>query len=73
MIDKAGVTAMPDALLVGKDAKAPEKAVRVDIERRAHAVLTRRPARLGLQAYAPERLGELKADLALRNSAVRTS
>jgi Glycosyl transferase family 2 len=72
VIEKAGVTAMPDALLVGKDAKALDRAVKVDIERRAHAVLTRRPARLGLQAYAPERMGELKADLALRSSAVNS-
>ncbi|HUA72644.1 MAG TPA: glycosyltransferase [Solirubrobacteraceae bacterium] len=68
VIGEAGVdpASMPDALLVGKDANAPDKAVKVELERRAHAVLTRRPARLGVPAYSPERLGELKADLAAR-------
>jgi hypothetical protein len=72
VIGVAGVDGakMPDALLVGKDAKTPTKAIKVDLERRAHAMLTRRPGRLGVQAYSPERLGELKADLAARNGAL---
>jgi len=66
VIGQAGVEAanMPDALLVGKAAKSPAKALKVELERRADAVLTRRPARLGIPAYSPERLGDLKADLA---------
>ncbi len=60
---------MPDALLVGKDAKAPGKAVKVELERRADAVLTRRPVRLGVPAFSPERLDELKANLAALDGA----
>jgi hypothetical protein len=69
VIGQAGVdtAAMPDALLVGKDAKAPAKAVKVELERRADAVLTRRPARLGVPAYSPDRLNQLQADLAPPN------
>lgn len=74
VIGASGVdaAAMPDALLVGKDTKAPGKSVKVELERRADAVLTRRPARLGVPAYSPERLGELQADLAARNGVLET-
>jgi hypothetical protein len=70
----AGVdlTTVPDALLVGKgaaNAKIPTKAIKVELERRADALLTRRPARLGVPVYDPERLGELKAGLAARGRA----
>ncbi len=70
----AGVdlTTVPDALLVGKgaaNAKSPAKAIKVELERRADALLTRRPARLGVQAYGPERMSELKAGLATRDRA----
>lgn len=63
---------MPDALLVGKEAagaKTPTKAVQVELERRADALLSRRPARLGLRAYDPDRLAELRDDLAARVTA----
>jgi Glycosyl transferase family 2 len=74
VIGQSGVDAarMPDALLVGRDAKAPAKAVSVELERRADAVLTRRPARLGVPAYSPDLLGELQAALAKRNGALET-
>ena len=65
-------TTVPDALLVAKsaaNAEKPTKAIKIELERRADALLTRRPARLGLQAYGPERLGELKAGLAARDRA----
>jgi hypothetical protein len=60
-------TAVPDALLVPKgaaSAESPGKAIQVELERRADALLTRRPARLGVPTYDPDRLGELKATLA---------
>jgi hypothetical protein len=63
------LTTVPDAVLVARsdrNAKRPTKAVKVDLERRADALLTRRPARLGVPAYDPERVGELKARLAAR-------
>ena len=63
------LTTVPDAVLVARsdrNAKRPTKAVKVDLERRADALLTRRPARLGVPAYDPERVGELKAGLAAR-------
>ncbi|MGA2009458.1 MAG: glycosyltransferase [Solirubrobacteraceae bacterium] len=63
---------VPDVLIVGMgaaSAKSPTKALKVELERRADALLTRRPARLGVEAYAPERLGELKAGLAARDPA----
>jgi hypothetical protein len=68
----AGVdlTTVPDALLVGKgaaNATSPTKAIKVELERRADALLTRRAPRLGVQAYGPERVGELKAGLAARD------
>lgn len=71
VIARSGVdmNLMPDALLVGKEAakaSTPAKAVQVELERRADALLSRRPARLGLQAYDPDRLGELRGDLAAR-------
>ena len=59
-------TTVPDVVLVAMDAanaKSQAKAIKVELERRADALLTRRPARLGVQAYDAERLGELKADL----------
>jgi len=70
VIGQSGVDAatMPDALLVGRDAKAPGKSLKVELERRADAVLTRRPARLGVPAYSPDRLDTLRADLAARKS-----
>lgn len=68
LIAAAGVALdrMPDALLVAaepEDGIVPAAAVRVELERRAHALLSRRPPRLGLAAYGPERLAKLKADL----------
>jgi hypothetical protein len=65
-------TTVPDAVLVARgaaDAKKPTKAIKIELERRAAALLTRRPARLGVEAYGPERLGELKAGLAARERA----
>lgn len=76
VIARAGVdlTAV-HALLVAKEpanANIPAKAVKVELERRADALLSRRPPRLGVQAYSPERVGELKADLAARDDALQT-
>jgi hypothetical protein len=65
-------TTVPDALLVAKsaaNAKSPTKAIKIELERRADALLTRRPARLGVQAYGPERVEKLKAGLAARDRA----
>jgi hypothetical protein len=65
-------TTVPDALLVAKNAanaRSPTKAIKIELERRADALLTRRPARLGVQAYGPERVEELKAGLASRDRA----
>jgi Glycosyl transferase family 2 len=62
-------TAVPDALLVPKghtNGDSPPKAIKVELERRADALLTRRPARLGVPTYDPDRLGELKAGLEAR-------
>jgi hypothetical protein len=71
VIGAAGVALdrMPDALLVAAEpanGKVPAAAVRVELERRADALLSRRPARLGLVAYEPDRLARLKDDLAAR-------
>jgi hypothetical protein len=80
IIARSGVAVdrMPDALLVAKptvdmsNIDDPDrgarvaKAIKIDVERRADALLTRRPARLGTQAYSPDRLDELQAGLATR-------
>ena len=56
---------VPDALLVAKGpTEAESKALKVELERRADALLTRRPARLSVPAYDPDGLDELKAGLA---------
>jgi Glycosyl transferase family 2 len=70
VLEDAGLdpTTVPDVLLVaqhvGREGKNYEKAIQVELERSADAQLTRRPARLGVPALGPERLGELKDVLA---------
>jgi hypothetical protein len=51
---------LPDVLLVTEE---PEKLVRLELERRADALLSRRPPRLGIPAFPPHRMDELRGQV----------
>ena len=69
VINRSGVALdrVPDALLVGAELASsgvPAAAIRVELARRADALLSRRPPRLGLTAFEPDSVEALKAHLA---------